>query len=259
MQNLETIVLIGSGNVATQLAIAFYAKGLKIEQVYSLDINHAKQLAVHVNSPATDNLKDIYPEADLYIVAVKDDAIAEINAGLRLPGRMVVHTSGSADVDALGAVSLTGGAFYPLQTFTKDHSLNWENVPLIINGMDEESTAMLREFAVKISPNVHEFNEEERKRIHVAAVFANNFVNYILGNAKTILGENIPFSILEPLVRETVEKAFSHGTENSQTGPAKRGDIKTIEAHLKLLEDLPDVQGIYKVMTDAIIEKYRDS
>ena len=258
MQGIEKVVLIGSGNVATQLAQAFYAKGLKIEQVYSRNLNHAKELATIVDSDSTDSLKAIYPDADLYIIAVKDDAIGEINAGLRLPGRMVVHTSGSANVDALGSVSLIGGALYPLQTFTKVHVVNWGNVPVIINGMDEESTALLREFAIKISSHVYEFNEEERKRIHVAAVFANNFVNYILGEAKTILGENIPFSILEPLVRETVGKAFSHGTENSQTGPAKRGDMKTIEAHIKLLENLPNVQYIYQVITDAIIEKYKE-
>jgi len=257
MQSVEKIILIGSGNLATQLVKLFIKKGFQILQVYSPHIEHAQTLAALAGCDATDDLEKIREDADLYIIAVKDDAIPEINSSLRLPGKVVVHTSGAGGLDEINQVSNNTGVFYPLQTFSKNRDMDWQKIPLIIEGSNTGTALMLKQFAENISGSVFEMDSEERKRMHVAAVFANNFVNHLLGEAKEILDEKIPLSILEPLVRETIEKAFSQGIEASQTGPAKRHDVKTIEVHLKLLESLPDAQNIYRAITDSIIAKYK--
>jgi len=257
MQSIEKVVLIGSGNVATQLAHLLIQKGLDILQVYSLHIDPAKQLAAFAESEAIDSIDGIRKDADLYIIAVKDDTINEINARLRLPGKLVVHTSGAVNLESISQVSDNTGVFYPLQTFGKTRNVDWQVTPIIIEASNPDTLQLLKQFAEGISGSVVEMDSTSRKRLHLAAVFANNFVNHLLGEAKEILGEGIPLSILEPLVRETIDKAFSQGIEASQTGPAIRHDVKTIEAHMALLEKLPDAQKIYRVITDSIIRKYR--
>ncbi len=256
MQSIEKIVLIGSGNVATQLARLFIQKGLNILQVYSLHLEHAQQIANSTQSGAIDSIDNIRKDADLYIIAVKDDVIPEMNARLRLPGKTVVHTSGAVHLEAINQISTNTGVFYPLQTFSKARNVDWNHIPIIVEGSDPETFQVLKTFADGISDSVFEMDSFTRKKLHLAAVFANNFVNHLLVEAKEILGAEIPLSILEPLVRETVDKAFSRGTEESQTGPAKRHDKKTIETHLSLLKDLPDAQNIYRLITDSIIKKY---
>jgi len=255
---MEKIVLIGSGNVATQLASIFIEKGLQITQVYSHSLARAEALAKAINCEGISDLNKLRKDADLYIIAVKDDAIAEVAANLRLPGKTVVHTSGSIALDTIKSISDQTGVFYPLQSFTKGRKLNWQHIPVILESIDSETLIALKKLAQRITDSVFEIDSEHRKKLHLAAVFANNFINYLLGDAKEILGEDIPFSILQPLVKETVSKAFDMGIEASQTGPAKRGDLKTIETHLELLKAHPGAEMIYKTITDAIVKKYND-
>ena len=258
MQKIEKVVLIGSGNVATQLAHLFIDNGLKITQVYSFHLDHAKQIEAFTGSDTTDSLDNITEEADLYVIAVKDDAVLEINSKLKLPGKMVVHTSGAVSIDAIEMISENTGVFYLLQTFSKTRKVNWESIPIIIEASNQDTLNSIKKLAEGISTTVFEMDSTQRKKVHLAAVFANNFVNHLIGKAKEILGDEIPLTILEPLVRETIDKAFSQGIDASQTGPAKRQDLKTIEAHLSMLEDMPDAQNIYKVITDSILKKYKE-
>ncbi len=258
MQSIEKIVLIGSGNVATELAVIFIQKGLKIVQVYSPNLKNAELLASASGCDATNILLDIREDADLYIIAIKDDAISELNTGLRLPGKIVVHTSGSAGLNAIQNISDKTGVFYPLQTFTKNRQLDWKNIPVILESSDASSLESLKSLAGSITDSVFEINSENRKKLHLAAVFASNFINHILGQSKGILGEDIPFNILQPLVNETVSKAFELGPDQSQTGPAKRRDMKTIEAHIELLKSFPEAEKTYRMFTDFIIRKYKD-
>jgi len=257
MQSIEKVVLIGSGNVATQLAHLFIEKGIKVLQVYSFHLDHAKQIANFTGSDTTNSLDEIRKDADLYVIAVKDDAIPEINSRLKLPGKLVIHTAGAVPLEEINLISDQTGVFYPLQTFSKTRNAYWQNIPIILEASSPETLLILKQFASEISGSVFEMNSNSRKKLHLAAVFANNFVNHLLGEAKEILDKEIPLSILEPLVRETIDKAFSQGIEASQTGPARRHDLKTIEAHLSLLKSMPDAQNIYKVITDSIIAKYR--
>ena len=256
---MEKIVLIGSGNVATMLADVFIEKGLQIAQVYSHSLEHAEALAKAINCEGISDLNKLRKDADLYVIAVKDDAIAEVAANLRLPGKTVVHTSGSIALDTIKNISEKTGVFYPLQSFTKGRKLDWQNIPIIIESNDNGTVITLKNLGERVAGSVYEINSENRKKLHLAAVFANNFINYLLGEAKEILGENIPFTILQPLVNETVSKAFDLGIEASQTGPAKRGDLKTIEAHLAILKTHPGAEILYKMITAAIAKKYNSN
>lgn len=256
MQSIEKIVLIGSGNVATQLAGVFPEKGMQIVQVYSPNLDHAETLAIRSGCAATNLLSNIRQDADLYVIAVKDDAISEINKKLRLPGKMVVHTSGSVGLSAIRNISEKSGVFYPLQTFTRVRKVNWHDIPVILESSDPGTRILLKDLAGKITGSVFEIDSENRKKLHLAAVFANNFINHLLGEAGEILGKQIPFNILQPLVNETVSKAFDLGTEKAQTGPAKRGDMKTIEGHMKWLQSNPEAEKIYRLLTESILSKY---
>src|ERR1017187_6486081 len=177
MQSIKKIVLIGSGNVATQMANAFMDNGVEILQVYSPNLNHAKNLASVIKCEPIDKLENINSGADLYIIAVKDDAIAGLNEKISLAGRIVVHTSGSASLKEISSISDKTGVFYPLQTFTKNRAVNWTKVPLCLEASDPETGELLLEFAERISSSVFEIDSRSRRQLHLAAVFANNFTN----------------------------------------------------------------------------------
>jgi len=253
---IRSAILLGSGNVATHLGEVLLQKGIKILQVYSLHENHAQELAEKTGSEAISDITKINTSADIYIICVKDDAISEIDLVLRLPGKLVVHTSGSADLQTITHISEKTGVLYPLQTFTKNRNVHWPSIPICIEGSDGQTTQDLLEFAGLISPHVHEIETATRRKLHLAAVFANNFTNYLLSNAKEIVGDKIPFSLLKPLVLETVEKAFETDPAQVQTGPAARGDHKTIETHLALLQDNPAAKELYDVITKLLLQKY---
>jgi predicted short-subunit dehydrogenase-like oxidoreductase (DUF2520 family) len=256
MQSIKKVVLIGSGNVATQLANVFVEKGIEILQVYSPNLNHAKNLASVLRCEPIDDLDHIDQEADLYLIAVKDDAITAINDKLRLHGKIAVHTSGSAGLSEISSISNKTGVFYPLQTFTKNRAINWQKIPICLEASDPDTGELLHEFAERISNTVFDIDSHSRRQLHLAAVFANNFTNYLLGQAKDIISNKLPFTILEPLIQETIDKAFDMGPDAAQTGPALRGDTHTIEAHLKLLENDPETMNLYRILTDFIARKH---
>jgi predicted short-subunit dehydrogenase-like oxidoreductase (DUF2520 family) len=252
MGEIANIILIGSGNVATHIARVCKEKNINVLQVYSPHIENARALGEHFNIEALNDINNLNKSADLYIIAVKDDAIAELNQTLRIPDKIVVHTSGTSDIEALKDISGKTGVFYPLQTFTKNRPVVWQDIPLCIEGSDTETKELLVSFAKKFSGSVLEIDSQRRRKLHLSAVFANNFINFLLRESKDVLGSDLPFSILYPLVMETVKKAFEIGPENAQTGPALRGDQKTIEAHLKLLNDNPSAKELYTLFNSLI-------
>jgi predicted short-subunit dehydrogenase-like oxidoreductase (DUF2520 family) len=257
MSGIQNVVLIGSGNVATHLAEICIAKDFNIQQVFSKNIEHAKTLATRYHTAAINDPQELILSADLYIIAVKDDAIAELNGTLRIPDKIVVHTSGTASIEAIKDISGRTGVFYPLQTFTKYRSLHWQTIPICIEGSDYETINALGGFALEISDAVFSIDSASRRRLHLAAVFVNNFGNYLLGQAKEIVGEDLPFSILHPLAIETIEKAFDMAPDQAQTGPAIRGDQKTIDVQLKSLEANPAATELYNLFNKLIREKYK--
>ncbi len=259
MGNINSIVVIGSGNVATNLAIAFNNIGVQILQVYSRNTTHAKLLADKVSATYTDNLADIKLNADLYIISINDDAIENIASSLKLSEKLVVHTSGSINMDVLKDISSNYGVFYPLQTFSKDTLIELIDVPFCIEANTIEAEAVLTNLAGTVSKDVRIINSDERKIIHLAAVFACNFSNYMYLIAESLLKEHtISFDILKPLILHTANKMNTLSPMLTQTGPAKRNDLKLIEKHISLLKETPDYLEIYKTISKSIVDKYHN-
>lgn len=249
------ITIIGSGNVATHLAAAFKNAGHVIVQVYSRDLQSASLLAYHVRAEAIDNLNKINPETDLFVIAVKDDAIETVASALAKYQKLVVHTSGATDLQALLNHTKNAGVFYPLQTFSKTKEMDFNTVPLCIEGADEQIISQLEELAKTITQSVYRINSAERKTLHLAAVFACNFPNYLYYLAQQLLAEHeLPFDLLRPLILETAQKVQDHLPIDVQTGPAIRNDEKTMAAHLQQLAEKPELQQLYKLLSQGIIK-----
>jgi predicted short-subunit dehydrogenase-like oxidoreductase (DUF2520 family) len=243
------ITIIGSGNVAQHLVDAFAkSKAIDIIQVFS---RTQKQISPNLDSSKITNDWNTLAEADLYIIAVSDDAILEVSSQLPFKNRLVVHTSGSAPLTALNDKNRKG-VFYPLQTFTKGKPIAFETIPLCLETEFENDYHILKEVALSISKSVYSIDSHQRKALHVAAVFVNNFTNYLYQLGNDICLENhVPFEILKPLILETAEKLLTLSPKDAQTGPAKRNDISTIEAHEIFLSN-ENQSTIYKILTQSI-------
>ncbi|WP_316738224.1 F420-dependent NADP oxidoreductase [Pedobacter aquatilis] len=247
------VVLLGSGNVATHLAKALVAKGEKIVQVYSQNLNNAQQLASEIGAGAVSNFADLLHNADLYIISVKDDAIDEVASQLKNVEGLVVHTSGTTDVKVLSKHGLNSGVFYPLQTFSKNKAVSFDNIPLCIEAEKETDLNLLENLANKISNRVYKLDGEKRKVLHLTAVFACNFPNHLYAlSAKILEDNNLEFDILRPLIFETADKVMTNLPIDVQTGPAVRNDQNTINEHLKMLNNLPQLQDIYQTLSNSI-------
>ncbi|MEN0052714.1 MAG: DUF2520 domain-containing protein [Mucilaginibacter sp.] len=257
------ITIIGSGNVATHMAAAFKNAGHRIIQVYSRQIQHAAMLAYHVGAEATDDLEAIFPDTDIFIISIKDDAIAGMVEALIKHQKLIVHTSGATGLSTVRAFTDYAGVLYPLQTFSKSKEVDFFTVPLCIEGADESITKLLKELAATISNNVYVVSSADRKILHLAAVFACNFPNYLYGIAQQLLADHgMDFNMLRPLIMETAQKVQTQLPALVQTGPAVRNDRVTMDAHLQLLSNQPQLQEIYTLLSQAIIknnnEPHRD-
>lgn len=251
------IVIIGSGNVATHLAKHLQAAGHQIVQVYSKQKKNAILLAQEVGALYTDKIHEIFTEADLYLLAVRDYAIDDFILSLRLPEKVVAHTSGSVSLSGLENISKICGVFYPFQTFTNAIPVDFKTIPIFIQAENATAKRILTEVAQSISKLCQEISESQRQTLHLSAVFANNFTNHIFHIAQTILKkEKMPFEILFPLIKETVSKLMLQTPFESQTGPARRADWKTIDEHLRQLEAFPDYKEIYLILSESIMNSY---
>ncbi|SDD80504.1 Predicted oxidoreductase, contains short-chain dehydrogenase (SDR) and DUF2520 domains [Mucilaginibacter pineti] len=253
------ITIIGSGNVATHLAAAFKNAGHRIVQVYSPDIQHASLLAYHVGAEAIDNLAHINPDTGMFIISVKDDAIAHVAKNLAIYQKLIVHTSGATGLDTLLAYTGKAGVLYPLQTFSKSRELDFFTVPLCIEAADEVIYTDIQQLAATVSNNVYSINSAGRKILHLAAVFACNFPNYLYSAAQQLLaGHNMDFNMLRPLILETAQKVQEHLPADVQTGPAVRNDQQTMNNHLQMLNDTPQLKELYELLSQGIIKNNVD-
>ncbi|MEE4000573.1 Rossmann-like and DUF2520 domain-containing protein [Tenacibaculum sp. FZY0031] len=242
------VAIIGGGNVATHLANAFSKTNeVSLVQMYARNIEqiqHLKDLTSITNSI------EFLTEADVYIIAVSDDAISDVSHKIEQQNGLVVHTSGSV---AMQSLQNTGrkGIFYLLQSFSKDKDVNFDEIPFCLEAESEEDLQLLETLAKSIGTKVYRINSEQRKRLHVAAVFVNNFTNHMYKMGADICNEHqVPFEVLLPLIQETAQKITELSPEAAQTGPAKRNDQKTIQNHLALLN--AEQQEIYKLITKSI-------
>jgi len=251
------INLIGSGKVATHLAKAFIQAGHELKGVYSKTFQNAKELADQTGSRAYEKIDDLSQEVDVWIVSVKDDAINEIADKLNVGNALVVHTAGSVNVNIFKRFN-NYGVFYPLQTFSKTKTVDFSNIPLLLEANSSTNLELLMKLGTSISENCREVNSEQRKKVHIAAVFACNFTNYMFSLSEQVLKENnLDFDLLKPLISETIEKAMEIGPQNAQTGPAIRNDVNVIENHLHLLESNPKLKDLYSYLSSSIFEFFK--
>lgn len=250
------ISIIGAGNLAWHLAQELEKADHLIIEVFSRKLKNARTLTSRLyDAVPTDKLNFSSSNAEIFIIAVTDDALPEVVSKIVLPKNAVVaHTSGSFSLDSLNLKSHMG-VFYPLQTFTKHTEVNFKEIPICIEALDETTENVLSEIAKSISKKVLFLNSEKRKVLHLAAVFACNFTNHLLSNTKTILDrEGLEFSLLEPLIIETIEKALEFDPDKVQTGPAARRDKQLINDQFKYLKKYPELQKIYKSLTESILK-----
>lgn len=254
---IEKATLIGAGNVAHHLGPALCAAGVKIVQVFSRNIQKARDLARITSSEAISALEEAKP-ADLVILAVSDQAIPEISAALSrfLPEEtLVVHTSGATPSAFIAGHFRRYGVFYPLQTFSIGREVSFEEIPVCIHSGSEADLLELEELAGRVSRSVHRINDEQRRWLHLTAVVVNNFPNHLYALAYDALAsQHLSFDLLKPLILETARKVQDHPPAAMQTGPARRGDRATIEAHLRLLEQYPGLREVYEALTKSLME-----
>ncbi|MDO4762924.1 MAG: DUF2520 domain-containing protein [Flavobacteriaceae bacterium] len=246
------IVIIGSGNVAYHLVKAFSEKGVSLVQVFGRNEKALKEISSEFGIPYSTNE---LAEADLHIISVKDDAIAEVSSKIKNKNALVAHTSGSTSKNVLEG-EYRKASFYPLQTFSKKKALNYSEIPFFIDAETEEDRQILLQLAQKISKKIMFIDDEKRKYIHLAAVFSCNFVNHLWAKTQEITDrQDIPFEYFLPLIDETLDKIKYLSPKEAQTGPAVRNDEKTLQLHEQIIENEEQKQ-IYKVFNQSIKKMY---
>lgn len=243
------IVILGAGNVATHLYRVFETSAeTTVVQVYNRNSEKLKFFAKKTNT--TTDLSAL-KTADIYIISITDDYISDLSEALPFQNRLVVHTSGSIDITKLSSKNRRG-VFYPLQTFSAATTINFLNIPICLETESNTDLSTLKTLAEQISNTVHIIDSKQRKALHIAAVFVNNFTNHLYQKGEEIcLENNVDFKLLKPLILETANKIQDLSPKNSQTGPAKRQDKNVIEQHLTFLKT-NNQQDIYKLLTNSI-------
>jgi predicted short-subunit dehydrogenase-like oxidoreductase (DUF2520 family) len=236
------------------MGICLKNHGIIIKQVYNRSASAGRLLADQLGASFANSTEKIEQDTDLYLAAVSDDAIGIVISQCRLNKEaLLVHMAGAVDMNILKGKTRYTGVFYPLQTFTKGKAVDFGQIPLFIEGINDVARNALKELAAKISDQVIEASSEDRMYVHLAAVISSNFTNHLLAEAEKILkSRGLELDILKPLMVETIEKAFAISPENAQTGPAVRGNQKVIDKHLEILKDFPEVREVYRNLSEII-------
>ncbi len=251
------IVFIGAGNLATNLAKALYRSGFRIIQVYSRTEASAEMLAKVVEAEHTTELSQVRCDASLYFVSLKDDALVELLPDIvnKKNNALFVHTAGSIPMDIWKGRTNRYGVFYPLQTFSKQREVDFNSIPVFIESNSVEDIGLLKTIASVLSEKVYEATSEQRKCLHLAAVFTCNFANHMYALAARLLDKyNLPFEVILPLIDETAGKVHQLSPSEAQTGPAVRFDRKVMDKHLEMLSDEPELQELYKLLSESIYQ-----
>jgi predicted short-subunit dehydrogenase-like oxidoreductase (DUF2520 family) len=257
----ESVSFIGAGNLAWHLAPVLDNVGYAVREVYSKRRKNAIALAEKLyHCEVIEDLDFSESPSRIFIISISDDAIEEVAGKLRLPAQsLVVHTSGSKPLSVLEKIKGLTGVFYPLQTFTKNRKIPFDDIPLFIETADASSEKRLIAMGKSICKKVTKVSSEERKVLHLAAVFAANFSNHMVTLSKEVMFKHgINFDHLKPLIAETLNKSLQIGPENAQTGPARRGDLQILDSHMELLKDDPEVAEIYRTISQHIVTSYSD-
>ena len=249
------VILIGAGNLATHLGKAIFAAGHDVVQVFSRTMQSATALASEVGAQPVSNISDVRPDADLYVVSVKDSALVELVPVLckGKETKVFLHTAGSVPMDVFQGMALHYGVLYPMQTFSKQREVDFSQIPCFIEANDEYALQLIGDVAHQVSSRVYHLASEDRKYLHLSAVFACNFVNHCYALSQEILEEHgIPFDVMLPLIDETAAKVHELDPKDAQTGPAVRYDENVLRAQGALLKSNPQMKDIYDRMSMSI-------
>lgn len=247
------VVILGAGNLATNLAHALYKAHHSITQVYSRTEESAQILAKQVGAAAINDVSLLSSDADMYLVSVSDSALSDV-LQRAVKGRedaFFVHTAGSMPMDVIP--TQRRGVLYPMQTFSKQRLVDFISIPIFFEASNDNDLGMLERLGQSVSQRVYQLCSADRVYLHLAAVFCSNFANHCYTLSAEILhAHNIPFDVMLPLIDEVAEKVHSVSPENAQTGPAVRHDWNVINKHLQLLSADPLKQQIYRIMSNSI-------
>ncbi len=254
------ISFVGAGRVAGALCRQFFECGHKIRTIVTRTERSGKILAESCNAGWSSD-PDFGDTSDIILVSVPDDEVESVISNLRCTDSTVIaHTAGSLGLEVFPGEIIHKGVFYPLQTFSENRRIDFGGLPFLLEASDPEARELLEKLARSAGGEVYFTGTEQRNMIHVAAVFVNNFTNYMFTAGKRItLKTGAPFELLYPLIAETVSKVKEMGPEVSQTGPAVRHDKGTIERHIDLLSFSPELQKLYREITDSIIRFYNNN
>lgn len=252
------IVLVGAGNVATHLGSALIKNGCEIVQIYSRTKKTAKKLGELLSIEYCYKLIDVNKNADVYIYSLSDSALETIISQLHIPNAIHVHTAGSISIKIFEKYAKNYGIIYPLQTFSKNKKINVDEIPFFIEANSQKTEIKIRNIVEKISSKCYYLNSEKRIMLHLAAVFACNFSNYMYVLAAEIANNaEIEFNTLLPLIKETTNKLDYLSPKEAQTGPAVRNDEITLQKHIKILESNTRLKQIYTILSESIECTYK--
>ncbi|MDR0364162.1 MAG: DUF2520 domain-containing protein [Bacteroidales bacterium] len=256
---IKTAFMIGAGNVAWHLSTALQQQGIAFSGIYNRTKASALQLAEKLQCAFFSSMHEIPNDVDIYFITTSDQSIVPISEELPENNGIVVHVSGSTAINVIDKKHQRRGVFYPLQTFNKEREVDFHKIPIAIEATNESDEKILERLALRLSETVISLTEEQRQALHVAAVFASNFTNYMHALSADILKSNhLDFRLLMPLIQETAKRAGE--TDNpfsAQTGPAVRNDLITIQKHLDFLFPNEKLKNIYQFLTEAIIKEYK--
>lgn len=263
MAKPRDIVLVGAGKVAEQLGAQLLKNGHQILFVWSRSIERAQLLGQQLKTEASNKMELVPDEADLYLILVPDQAIPEVAAQLSghiNSNALVMHTSGSTPSSVLSPFFDRNGVFYPLQTFSPGRTVNFATVPICIHTAKAEDFAWVNDLAQTLVDKVYAVTDQQRTQLHLAAVFVNNFTNYLQYISQEIMREHdLPERLLLPLLTETIAKLEELSPDQAQTGPALRHDQSTMERHLKMLEHHPEWRHLYQALSKGIQKDLSES
>lgn len=260
MKSISNAVLIGAGNVAWNLGIALQKVGIRFVGVCNRSKDHGEPLAQQLQAPFFEDIRQVPANADIYLLALSDSAIESVSEQLPENEGIVVHHSGSMSIDSLAKKHKRHGVFYCLQTFKKEAPIDFSQLPIMLQATSDSDLELLKNLALQLSPHVRETSDLERSNLHVAAVFACNFSNYLYAVAYQFAKDNnMDFNLLVPLIQKTAMQISGDSDPFlKQTGPAARCDMAVIEKHLGMLQNDPKKQALYRYLTECILNHYKN-
>lgn len=253
-----TYYIIGTGNTAWFLATSLAKAGHECKGIYGRNEEHARQLATRIKAPVLATLSDVKDDADCCILAITDHAITDVAAHFRFEHTTLIHTAGSLSRMILEPFAKHAGVLWPIYSLVKDNLPIHREVPITIKGTTDHAEALLQQLAASITDIYYTVSWEQRQWLHLCAVLCNNFTNHLMAVSEQVCKkQQVPFSLLFPIVSQTAERIRNASPKALQTGPARRGDSNTIEKHIELLAQNPDWQELYKAITTSIDKMYR--